>query len=182
MMARTISRSVGRNGVNQKPDVETVQDLLNANLGKLPGVMKLTRDVFRETLRLYPPVPFVPRDVTRDEVIRDKKVKRGSTIFVSPWLMHRHRNYWKAPDTFDPDRFSRDEEKEAIRTAYMPFSEGPRVCLGASFAMQEGAIILAMLARHFEITPVEGHVPKPIARLSLRSENGVFVRLAKRQD
>ncbi len=145
-------------------------------------LMKLTRDVFRETLRLYPPVPFVPRDVTRDEVIRDKKVKRGSTIFVSPWLMHRHRNYWKAPDTFDPDRFSRDDEKEAIRTAYMPFSEGPRVCLGASFAMQEGAIILAMLARHFEITPVEGHVPKPIARLSLRSENGVFVRLAKRQD
>ncbi|MDI7864550.1 cytochrome P450 [Rhizobiaceae bacterium n13] len=144
-------------------------------------LMKLTRDVFRETLRLYPPVPFVPRDITRDEVIRDKNVRRGSTIFVSPWLLHRHRKHWKNPDVFDPDRFSREDEKESIRTSYMPFSEGSRVCLGASFAMQEGAIILAMMTRYFVIAPVESRVPKPVARLSLRSENGVFVKLLRRQ-
>ena len=142
--------------------------------------LKLTRDVFRETLRLYPPVSFVPRDITVPETMRDKKLKKGSAIFISLWLLHRHREIWKNPDTFDPDRFSRDDEKEAIRSAYMPFSQGPRVCLGASFALQESAIILSMIARHYEILPVEGHVPKPVARLTLRSENGIRLRLRKR--
>ena len=142
--------------------------------------LKLTRDVFRETLRLYPPVSFVPRDITVPETMRDKKLKKGSAIFISLWLMQRHREIWKNPDTFDPDRFSRDHEKEAIRSAYMPFSQGPRVCLGASFALQEAAIILSMIARHYDITPVEGHVPRPVARLTLRSENGIRLRLRKR--
>jgi cytochrome P450 len=142
--------------------------------------LKLTRDVFRETLRLYPPVSFVPRDITVPETMRGKNLKKGSAIFISLWLMQRHREIWKNPDTFDPDRFSRDDEKEAIRSAYMPFSQGPRVCLGASFALQEAAIILSMIARHYDITPVEGHVPKPVARLTLRSENGIRLRLRKR--
>lgn len=142
--------------------------------------LKLTRDVFRETLRLYPPVSFVPRDITVPETMRGKNLKKGSAIFISLWLMQRHREIWKNPDTFDPDRFSRDDEKEAIRSAYMPFSQGPRVCLGASFALQEAAIILSMIARHYDITPVEGHVPKPVARLTLRSENGIKLRLKKR--
>jgi cytochrome P450 len=142
--------------------------------------LKLTRDVFRETLRLYPPVSFVPRDVTVPETMRDKKLKKGSAIFISLWLMQRHREIWKNPDMFDPDRFSRDDEKEAIRSAYMPFSQGPRVCLGASFALQEAAIILSMITHHYEIAPVEGHVPKPVARLTLRSENGIRLRLRKR--
>jgi cytochrome P450 len=142
--------------------------------------LKLTRDVFRETLRLYPPVSFVPRDITVPETMRGKNLKKGSAIFISLWLMQRHREIWKNPDTFDPDRFSREDEKEAIRSAYMPFSQGPRVCLGASFALQEAAIILSMIARHYDITPVEGHVPKPVARLTLRSENGIKLRLKKR--
>lgn len=142
--------------------------------------LKLTRDVFRETLRLYPPVSFVPRDITVPETMRGKNLKKGSAIFISLWLMQRHREIWKNPDTFDPDRFSRDDEKEAIRSAYMPFSQGPRVCLGASFALQEAAIILSMIARHYDLTPVEGHVPKPVARLTLRSENGIRLRLKKR--
>jgi cytochrome P450 len=142
--------------------------------------LKLTRDVFRETLRLYPPVAFVPRDVTVAETIRDKPLKKGAAIFISPWLLHRHRLYWKNPDTFDPDRFSRPDERDSIRQAYLPFSQGPRVCLGASFAMQEAAIILSLIARHYHIAPVEGHVPRPIARLTLRSENGIRLRLYKR--
>jgi cytochrome P450 len=142
--------------------------------------LKLTRDVFRETLRLYPPVSFVPRDITIPETIRDKKLKKGAAIFVSLWLLHRHREIWNNPDTFDPDRFSREDEKDAIRSAYMPFSQGPRVCLGASFALQEAAIILSMITRNYEILPVESHVPKPVARLTLRSENGIRLRLRKR--
>jgi cytochrome P450 len=168
-----------------------IQERMHAEAGRAFGqdggfqpknfkFLKLTRDVFRETLRLYPPVSFVPRDITAPESIRDKQLKKGSAIFISLWLMHRHREIWVNPDMFDPDRFSREEDKEAIRQAYMPFSQGPRVCLGASFALQEATIILSMIARHYRIRTVEGHVPKPVARLTLRSENGIRVTLEKR--
>lgn len=142
--------------------------------------LKLTRDAFREALRLYPPVSFVPRDITVPETIRDKHLKKGAAVFIPIWLMHRHREYWKSPDVFDPDRFSRAEEKEAIRNAYLPFSQGPRVCLGASFAMQEAAIILSFISRHYELEAIDGRVPQPVSRLTLRSHNGIWLRLRRR--
>jgi cytochrome P450 len=142
--------------------------------------LRLARDVFRETLRLYPPVSFMSRDATETVQMRNKTVKPGEMIFVSPWLIQRHTKLWDRPDVFDPDRFSDPASKESQRSAYLPFSAGPRVCLGASFAMQEGMLILAYLARHFRFEPVENHTPKPIARLTLRSENGVRLRVFKR--
>ncbi len=142
--------------------------------------LRLARDVFRETLRLYPPVAFMSRDATQNEVMRDKLVKPGESLFVSPWLIQRHTTLWDRPDVFDPDRFSDPASKESQRTAYLPFSAGPRVCLGASFAMQEGMLILAYLTRHFRFEPVADHVPRPIARLTLRSENGVRLQVFRR--
>ena len=142
--------------------------------------LKLARDVFRETLRLYPPVSFVTRDAALDETMRNKLIRAGSILFVSPWLIQRHRSYWERPDVFDPDRYAREETKESLRCAYIPFSAGPRVCLGASFAMQEATLILAYLARHFRFEPVEGHTPVPVARLTLRSENGIWLRVLPR--
>jgi cytochrome P450 len=142
--------------------------------------LRLARDVFRETLRLYPPVSFMSRDATEPVKLRDKNIAPGDLIFVSPWLIQRHTRLWKRPDVFDPDRFSDPASKTSQRTAYIPFSAGPRVCLGASFALQEGILILACLARHFRFEPVEGHTPKPIARLTLRSENGVRLRVFSR--
>ena len=142
--------------------------------------LRLARDVFRETLRLYPPVSFMSRDATENVQMRDKMVKPGEMIFVSPWLIQRHTKLWDRPDVFDPDRFSDPASKESQRSAYLPFSAGPRVCLGASFAMQEGMLILAYLARHFRFEPVENHTPRPIARLTLRSENGVRLRVFRR--
>ena len=151
-------------------------DLKPSNLRKL----KFTRDVFRETMRLYPPIAFVPRDITIPEKMRDKDLKSGSAVFIPIWLLHRHREIWSNPDAFDPDRFEREAEKAAIRQAYMPFSQGPRVCLGASFAMQEAVIILAMVARHFEINADGAVSPRPVSRISLRSENGTWIRMQQR--
>jgi cytochrome P450 len=142
--------------------------------------LRLARDVFRETLRLYPPVSFMSRDATEPTEMRNKHIEPGEMIFVSPWLIQRHTHLWDRPDVFDPDRFSNPESKESQRAAYIPFSAGPRVCLGASFAMQEGILILAYLARHFRFEPVEGHTPRPIARLTLRSENGVRLKVFRR--
>jgi cytochrome P450 len=142
--------------------------------------LKFTRNVFAETLRLYPPIAFLPRDAACPVQMRGKKIAKGAFVSVSPWLMHRHRRYWKTPDEFDPDRFDRDESKESLRSCYFPFSKGPRVCIGASFAQQEAILIIASLARRFEFDPVPGFEPKPIGRLTVRSENGILLRVGKR--
>lgn len=144
-------------------------------------MLPFTRDVFRETLRLYPPVAFIPRDATEEQEMRGKQILPGAILFVSPLLEHRHTEHWDDPDRFDPDRFSRAETKASEQKAYFPFSKGPRVCLGAAFALQEAVIILATIMRDWTVSPVEGHVPKPIARLTLRSENGIKLNLERRR-
>lgn len=114
--------------------------------------------------------------------MRDKQVKEGSTVVVAPWLIHRHRELWKTPDEFDPDRYEHDESsKESLRRAYLPFGMGPRVCLGAAFAQQEAALILSTLVRHYRLSPVAGHVPQPVGRLTIRSANGVRLKLQRRK-
>jgi len=135
--------------------------------------LELIRDTFREGLRLYPPVPFVSRDATRDEKMKNRNVHEGDVVFVAPWLMQRHQVLWDRPDEFDPDRFGTEAGRESARCAYMPFSMGPRVCPGAAFALQEATLFLAELVRRFEVSPMPGHTPDPIARLTLRSSNGV---------
>ena len=139
-----------------------------------------TRDVFRETLRLYPPVGFLPREAVRRETMREKHIKPGDVMLVSPWLIHRHRVLWKKPDIFDPDRFAREESRESINCAYLPFSLGPRICMGAAFATQEAMLLLASLVRRFRFEPVAGHVPKPVGRLTIRSENGIRLKISRR--
>lgn len=143
--------------------------------------LELARDTFREGLRLYPPVPFVSRDATRDERLKNRDVKEGSVVFVAAWLMHRHQVIWDRPDEFDPDRFSTEAGRESARCAYMPFSMGPRVCPGAAFALQEATLLLSEFVRRFEISPTPGHTPDPIARLTLRSANGVPLIVQRRK-
>lgn len=143
--------------------------------------MPYVRDVFRETLRLYPPVSFFAREPAVGACMRGKDVKPGSIIFISPWMIQRNIELWDAPDVFEPDRFDTDRGREAARCAYMPFSMGPRVCLGASFAHQEAALILALVVRRYRLEVVPGHVPKPAARITLRSANGIRLRLHRRE-
>lgn len=144
-------------------------------------LLPFTRDVFREALRLYPPLAVVTRDATVREEMRGKQIKPGALMFISPWLLHRHTEHWENPDVFDPDRFSRTETKASEQKAYLPFSRGPRVCMGASFALQEAVIVLATILRDWEITPAGGHVPEPVARLTLRSENGIRLDMRRRE-
>ncbi len=142
--------------------------------------LKFTRDVFRESLRLYPPVGFIMREAGHSECMRDKVIKPRSAIAVSPWLIHRHRTYWDRPGVFDPDRFADEASKTSIRTAYLPFSLGPRACIGASFAMQEATLILACLARRYRFEVLPEHVPEPVGRLTIRSANGIKARIFRR--
>src|SRR5690606_18021053 len=87
--------------------------------------LRFTRDVFREALRLYPPVPMMVRQTTQPERFRDREVAPGAQVVLSPWHLHRHERIWPDPDAFDPGRWARPETKACQRDGYMPFSAGP---------------------------------------------------------
>lgn len=141
---------------------------------------ELTRNVFKETLRLYPPVGFFARQTVKTEHMRDKVLPKLASIVISPWLIHRHRELWHAPDDFDPDRYDTPAARESLKCAYLPFSLGPRVCMGAAFALQEANLILAMLVRRYRFEALPGVTPRLVGRLTIRSQNGIRLRIIKR--
>jgi unspecific monooxygenase len=115
-------------------------------LPKLP----YTRAVVNETLRLYPPAPAVARLAIATDEVDGTTIPGGSLVTISPWVLHRHLRLWNNPEAFDPSRFLGDKPL-AHRYAYMPFGAGPRVCVGARFALAEVGLVLAMLVQKFEI-------------------------------
>lgn len=129
----------------------------------------LTRAVIDEALRLYPPVANLMRRANKTiELTPDITVERGQSILISPWLLHRHRRLWRAPDRFDPTRFLGEEAAGRQRHTYMPFGAGPRICIGASFALLEAVLILGTFAQRARIKVVNADQVMPQARIVLR--------------
>ncbi len=126
----------------------------------------LTRSVLLETLRLYPPAPMMSREVIAEDEIQGFKVLPGQLITISPWLIHRHRKLWDQPTAFLPDRFV-DHPSPWGLDAFIPFGAGPRVCIGASFAMAEAQILLGSLLARFEIGLTRDRPVMPVATVSL---------------
>ena len=143
-----------------------------ATVADLPN-LTLTRRIVDEALRLYPPAAFLSRTAQKSDVLCGRKIRPGDTVILPIYALHRHHALWPNPDAFDPTRFA--DPKSIDRFAYLPFGDGPRICIGANFALQEAVIILAtLLARHkFTLTP--GKVPKPVMILTLRPEGGVWL-------
>lgn len=137
------------------------------------------RNVFRETLRLYPPITFLPRVATAPTLIGRRKVRRGALVMVSPWVLHRHQRYWPDPDRFDPDRFLPEREPELTPGAYIPFGQGPRVCAGAAFALTEAVLLLARLFRRYDIAVINPAAVRPAARLTTRPARQIMVRVRR---
>jgi cytochrome P450 len=142
--------------------------------------LRVTRDVFRETLRLYPPVPMMVREAAKAEGFRGRDVAPGSQVVLSPWHLHRHMRLWDNPDGFDPERWHSENGKHCQRAAFIPFSAGPRVCTGAGFAMLEGVLLLARLCAAYEFTPIAEQVPQPVAHLTVRAQSGIWLKLRPR--
>ncbi|WP_313137186.1 cytochrome P450 [Paracoccus jeotgali] len=138
-----------------------------------------SRAVFREALRLYPPVPMMVREAACPQRFRGRDVPQGAQIVISPWHLHRHERLWDNPDGFDPGRWGTENGRDCARRAYFPFSAGARVCPGAGFAMVEGPLILSMILRQWRLTPADPP-PVPVARLTLRGQDGIRVRLSPR--
>jgi cytochrome P450 len=143
--------------------------------------LRFTRDVFRETLRLYPPVPMLVRQNAKPEEMRGRKVRRGAQVVISPWHLHRHERLWENPDGFDPGRWQTEAGKLSAQGGYLPFSAGPRVCPGAGFAMLEGVVLLALMARAFRFEAVAGREPVPVAHLTVRARDGIWLRVSRRE-
>ena len=142
--------------------------------------LRLSRDVFREALRLYPPVPMMVREATCPEQFRGRTVQAGAQVVISPWHLHRQERLWDNPDGFDPARWHTDNGQKCQREAYLPFSAGARVCPGAGFAMIEGPLILSRLLRDYRIEAVATKVPVPVAHLTVRSKDGIWLRFVRR--
>ncbi|MWD29818.1 cytochrome P450 [Aquicoccus sp. SCR17] len=142
--------------------------------------LRLSRDVFREALRLYPPVPMMVREAACPVRFRDRDIAQGSQVVLSPWHLHRHERLWDRPDDFDPGRWHTENGRRCGREAFIPFSAGPRVCTGAGFAMVEGPLILSMLLRHFRFERVAGDDPVPVAHLTVRARDGIRLRVTDR--
>ncbi|MFN0217319.1 MAG: cytochrome P450 [Hyphomicrobium sp.] len=138
------------------------------------------RNVFRETLRLYPPITFIPRVANEKAEIGAFRVKRGAMIMISPWTIHRHDLYWRNPHAFDPDRFGPEREGELVPGAYLPFGQGPRVCVGAAFAATESALILAELVRRFDFHVRNPQNVRPVARLTTSPAEEIICSVTQR--
>ena len=144
------------------------------------GGLRFTRDVFREALRLYPPVPMMVRESRDAQTFRGRKVAKGAQVVISPWHLHRHERIWDNPDGFDPDRWVTPAARKAAREGYLPFSRGPRVCPGAGFAVLEGTLLLAHLVRTFRFEAVPDRVPIPTAQLTVRARDGIWLDVSRR--
>ena len=131
------------------------------------------RNIFKETLRLYPPVSFLPREVTCPMDMRDKHLEAGAMLVVAPWLTQRNKDNWACPHAFDPDRFEDPANAEMAKQAWFPFGRGPRVCVGAGFAQQEVMTVIASVVRRFAISVPVGFTPEPISRLTIRPRTGM---------
>ncbi|WP_312161462.1 cytochrome P450 [Phenylobacterium sp.] len=138
------------------------------------------RMVLEEAMRLYPPVHRIEREALADDVICGHRVRKGDMVSIWPWVVHRHTALWRDPDGFDPENFSPEAKAGHHRFQYIPFGAGPRVCIGAQFAMIEGALILASWLARFRFSPDRDHQVFPTADVSLRPQGGLPLQVALR--
>ena len=135
--------------------------------------LSFCRQVVQEAMRLFPPAPGIARISKNAMEIGGIHIPARTRIHIPVFALHRNVGLWDNPNAFDPDRFAADRVKTRPRYAFLPFGGGPRICIGAGFAMIEAAIILATVVRAFCFQPVAGHRPKPVARVTLRPTGGM---------
>jgi cytochrome P450 len=140
-----------------------------------------TRQVLDETMRLYPPLPvMILRRAAAADVICGHRIPKRSIVAIMPWALHRHNRLWRDPDRFDPGRFSAEQVAARSRYAYLPFSIGPHVCVGASLAVMQLVLAIAVLAQRFRFRLVPGHQVEPTAWINLRPKSGIRMTLEPR--
>lgn len=146
-----------------------------ADAADLPALPLIQR-IVNETLRLYPPAAFLSRTAQIADRLCGREVLPGDTVMLPIYALHRHHLLWDRPDAFEPDRFLTAPD----RYAFLPFGAGPRICIGASFALHEAVIILATLLARFRFRAIPGRDPQPLMILTLRPHGGVWLDVSPR--
>jgi cytochrome P450 len=161
---------------------QEVDSVLAGRVPTLDDLAKLdaVRMTLEESMRLYPPIPFLSREAAGPDRIDGVEIAPGTLVIVAPWLVHRHRLLWHEPDLFEPERFAPERRGKIPRFAYLPFGAGARVCIGAGFALQEALLALAMIVQRFRPRLVPGAYVEPVARVTLRPARGLPMRLERR--
>lgn len=142
--------------------------------------LQVTRAVFKEAMRLYPPAPMMSRILTEPTTLGGRQLKAGTVVVIPIWAIHRHRKLWSDPDRFDPTRFFPEQEAKHARAQFMPFGFGPRTCIGNTFAMMEGVAILGTLVRRAVFDWDGHHLPEPLSRITLRPKGGMPLKVSMR--
>ena len=147
-----------------------------SDFANLPYCLK----AFKETMRLYPPVPMLPRHVEKDAILGNYHIKGGTDVLFSPYLLHRHPDFWDQPEVFDPNRFDEVAQRDRHTFAYVPFGGGPRMCLGNNFALMEAVFIVAMTTQRFRLNLTSDAKIEPLTGLTMKPKYGVPVVLQRR--
>lgn len=170
--------------LSQAPEVEAklrteIETVLGGRLPTLADLPKLSycRQVFQEVLRYYPPSPMLPRTALGEDVLEGHNIAKGSIMLLFYHGLHHNTDYWEDPEKFDPSRFNPEQVEARHRFAYLPFSTGPRQCIGSEFAMMEGVIALTMLLQHYRVEVVEGQDFSPNLSATLKPSKGIKARL-----
>jgi cytochrome P450 len=142
--------------------------------------LRFTECVIQESMRLYPPAYGFGREAVRDFELGGYSVPKGTTLFMSPWVMHRDRRWFDEPLAFRPARWADGLADRLPRHVYLPFGGGPRICIGNSFAMMEAILLLATIARRFHLTGLPGQVVRPFPTITLRPRGGVWAQVQNR--
>jgi cytochrome P450 len=165
---------------------ETIEAEADRELGSGPMTLEIverlvaTRAVIEEAMRLYPPVAILSREAIEADDLAGERIRAGTIVVVAPWVLHRHRRLWRDPEHFAPRRFLPENRGNIHRFAYLPFGAGPRVCIGAQFALHEAAIVLAHIVRAYRLDLVPGEEVAPVQRVTLRPSGGLRLRLSSR--
>lgn len=174
--------------LSKHPDVERRlhAELVEVLGGRTPTVedlprLRYTGMVIEEALRLYPPVWGFGRQAITDDEIGDYYLPANSLVILSPYVTHRHPDFWENPEDFDPERFTPERAAGRPRFACFPFSAGPRQCIGNAFAMMEAQLILAMVAQTYRLDLVPGHPIEPEPTVTLRPRYGVMMTLREQE-
>jgi cytochrome P450 len=150
---------------------------LDITIDVLPRLVR-TRAVVNETLRLYPPAFAIARESIGPDRLGDFDLPARTVVIMAPWVLHRHRRYWRDPDAFDPARFMPDAPQPP-RFAYLPFGAGPRVCVGAQFALTEAVLVLASMLQRFRAELVD-EPPLPVAIVTTQPGHQAMFRMMER--
>jgi cytochrome P450 len=139
-----------------------------------------TRAVLEEAMRLYPPIVGITRTAGRRDELSGHTIERGTMVVISPYVLHRHSLLWDDPHTFDPSRFLECASRKIDRYAYLPFGVGPRMCIGAGFALQEATLVLATIMRNFTLALAPGQSVWPLQTFTLRPRDPLLMMVKGR--